>query len=756
VNSIALGQSEKRALSQGPFAALLALFLLSSSSWLALAAGATVGTLATADTSVQIEAQDTRLKLLALKSVRGGWNWATGNELPMIKAVEVNGQSKELHWKFKTHRSQKGKQEAAAQEIFVFENENPALELKSTWTAYSGPGPIEHQISIRNKGDIAVTLPLQPSIVFDTRGPTGTPLENIWVEKGAGKPGPIGTHHTSVESKFSASLISTPYRDEPRDAIPWTAIQDVTGQQGWYVGIEFSGRVQISLRAIPDGANSNGVHAELGLDSHEPFQTRLLPAETFEAPTVFVGCYQGDVDDGANQLHRWTEAHLLPPVHDERYPLLVNNSWGSGMAVDEKLAIKMIEDSAELGLELFHIDAGWFRAVGDWRADEKKFPRGLAPVADAAHKKGLKFGLWVGWTQGGATVPASRSASDGKPVGGSALSLSPSDGERAGVRGWDPSVLSVFNPTMKDWFTHDYKPDWKTAEFTGADVCLGEVKARDWCLNTLRGIVKEDKLDLLEHDQHMIVDNCSRTNHLHTSSNADVAYHASRGYYQVYDTLRAENPNLLFENCVNGGHTVDYGIVLRTHYISITDVYDPLSNRQAFYDSSYALPPSMCECYIENHPGTSLANFKYMLRSGMMGWCTIMLDMSKWNAEQRAAAKRQFELYKTELRPLIAHGNLYHVSNRPDGHGWDGIQYASPDSDKAVLFAFRGTTQQNNRTFSHIFQVKGLAAEKKYEISYEDGTGKAQSLTGEQLMHDGITVTLTDPESSELIFLKSK
>src|SRR6266853_16 len=110
----------------------------------------------------------------------------------------------------------------------------------------------------------------------------------------------------------------------------------------------------------------------------------------------------------------------------------------------------------------------WFRAVGDWRADEKKFPHGLAPVADAAHKKGLKFGLWVGWTQGG-------------HVGGS-----------------DPTILSVFNPAMKDWFTHDYKPEWKTAEFTGADVCLGEVKARDWCLNTLRRIVKENQLDLLE------------------------------------------------------------------------------------------------------------------------------------------------------------------------------------------------------------------------------------------------------------------
>jgi len=61
--------------------------------------------------------------------------------------------------------------------------------------------------------------------------------------------------------------------------------------------------------------------------------------------------------------------------------------------VDEKLSRSMIDLSAEMGLELFHIDAGWFRAVGDWHPEAGKFPHGLGPVADYAHSKGLKFGL---------------------------------------------------------------------------------------------------------------------------------------------------------------------------------------------------------------------------------------------------------------------------------------------------------------------------------------------------------------------------
>jgi hypothetical protein len=691
--------------------------------WLS-AAGGSSAALATSDTRVRVEVRENKLALVGFESTHTGSNWiGSSSEMRFIDSVELNGPKKPITWKFKSRKSLPASNRNPAQEIFIFESESPALELWSVWVAYLGPGPLEHTISIKNNEKMPVFLPAQPSLVFDAHAAPGHTLENIWVEKGASRPSANGTHRTRIAKDFSATLISTPYRDEPRDAIPWTAIQDITGQQGWYVGIEFSGWVQIALRAISEGTDANGVHAELGLERDGQFRTRLLPGETFETPTVFIGCYQGDVDDGANRLRRWTESHLRPPVRDPRYPLLVNNSWGSGMAVDEKLARKMIDDSAELGLELFHIDAGWFRGVGDWFPDEKKFPHGLALVADYAHSKGLKFGLWVGWTQGGH------------------------------AKGKDDTILSVFNPNMRDWFTHDYKPDWRTSEFTGADVCLGDVKAREWCLRTLRRVVKDNKLDLLEHDQPMVVQTCSREDHLHTNSKTDIAYHAARGYYEVYDALRARNPNLLFENCVNGGHMVDYGVVRRTHYISITDVYDPLSNRQAFYDASYALPPSMCECYIENHPGTSIANFRYMLRSGMMGWCTIMLDMSKWNAEQRAAAKRQFELYKTQLRPLIAHGNLYHVSERPDGVNWDGMQYVSSDQSKGVLFAFRGTTD----FASHTFKLKGFDVNKRYEVTYEDSPNKTLTLSGKQLMQNGLGVSLPGrPESSELIFFTAK
>jgi hypothetical protein len=92
----------------------------------------------------------------------------------------------------------------------------------------------------------------------------------------------------------------------------------------------------------------------------------------------------------------------------------------------------------------------------------------------------------------------------------------------------------------------------------------------------------------------------------------------------------------------------------------------------------------MLESYVEKWPASRIDNFRYMLRSEMMGWTTIMLDTTAWTAEQHDAARRAFALYKNELRPLIRDARLYHVGARPDGVHWDGMEYWDPARGKGV------------------------------------------------------------------------
>ena len=67
--------------------------------------------------------------------------------------------------------------------------------------------------------------------------------------------------------------------------------------------------------------------------------------------------------------------------------------------------MEMIDDTAEMGLEMFVLDDGWFgneyprnsskAALGDWQVNAAKLPEGIACIADYAHSKGLRFGIWI-------------------------------------------------------------------------------------------------------------------------------------------------------------------------------------------------------------------------------------------------------------------------------------------------------------------------------------------------------------------------
>jgi hypothetical protein len=650
--------------------------------------------------------------------------------------VEINGTRVPVAWRHKQEFDQLQDHHA----VFVYESAEPRLRLRWEWQARADFGPIEHRITVENLGDNEVWLPMIDSLRLDWKVADTEEVRNFYVEKGAGTPSPQGTHCETIGEGYkwvgTSSTYAHPPEGAPREIIPAEIVYSAASPQaGWYAGIEFSGRTRISLER-----NGTSVKSVLGLNPDPgPFRTRLSPGGTFETPTVFLGAFDGGPDGAGNQLRPWVRAVLGNPLtwKNEQYPLVVNNSWGSGMAVDEPLALRMIGESKELGVEMFHIDAGWFRGVGDWYPDPKKFPRGLAYIADQAHQQGLRFGIWVDWTQ-------------------AALDT-------------QPGALNVHDPKVRDWLVADVPPQWKPEEFKGQTADLGDPAAHDYFRKEVNRIVEDYHLDMLEHDGYLVAQGCVRDDHPHappdksmvvkhewgsdfvTASNStDVSYHAVRAYYDIYAHTRQQHPGLLFEICNDGGRMVDFGSAAHGDYFSITDTYDPLSNRRAFYDTSYVLPAAMMESYVEKWPVPRPENFLYMLRSGMMGWLTLMLDTSVWTPDQHEAARQAIALYKTELRPLIRDARLYHVSPRPDGVHWDGLQYWDPARGKGVLYAFRGSTPDESE---HHFVLAGIEPANKYRLHFQDGSSPDRTAAGSELMGPGVLVRLPNPLSSELVFL---
>jgi len=697
------------------------------------------GELASADTAIAVEAGEHAPRLTTLKAP-GATAWKNRADETLPEQVAVHGAAQPLVWRL--DRSASRFESNRIQMVYV--NDSPRMRLEWQWRVRAGHGPIEHTIMIQNLSNESVWLPLLPSFRFDWEVDPNSALERFWVEKGADAPSSEGTHldvlHDGDTWQGTSSTYARPTPNQPREMIPYLLVDEPGGaRQGWYVGIEWSGRTRITLQR-----NVASLQGEAGLNPGlSPYRTRLPPGGTFATPTIFIGAFGGGPDGAGNIVRRWVRGVLnnQRTLRDPSYPLMVNNSWGSGMAVDETLAHRMIAESAQLGLEMFHLDAGWFRGVGDWQADPAKFPHGIASVADFAHRHGLKFGLWIDWTQAGTSH--------------------------------EPGALNVYDPAIRDWLIADPPAGWKHSEpFKGITIDLGVPAAKAWATRELERIVSDYHLDMLEHDGYLVAQGSSRVDHpaappdpatlriyedsgylwVDGSNSTDVSYHASKAYYDIYEQLRARHPQLLLEVCNDGGRMVDFGSAAHGEYFSITDIYDPLSNRRAFYDASFVLPPAMLESYVANWPAPRIENFRYQLRSGMLGWFSLMQDTSQWSPEQRTDARVQFALYKSVLRPLIREADLYHVAERPDGVQWDGIEYYSGKLRHGVLYAFRGTAPDEP---THRFRLLGLKPLSRYRLKFQDqGAAANLVLAGQSLMQEGVEVTLALPLSSELVFLE--
>jgi len=693
-------------------------------------------TLRTADTILRLEASPHAPRVVELQTSDGSiWKNRAPDEMPDF--VEFNGKRVPLQWKFQPQATQPPPGTAS----FIYVCSSPRLRLTWQWRARASDGPIEHVIRIENLDAQQMWLPLIDSFRFDWQIEPAESLEQLFIEKGSGTPSPTGTHRVSVSSghRWEGSSSTYDYSEPPapREIIPWMLVQRTAGSQsGWYVGIESSARTHLTLARA--GSSLTGA---VGLNPNPaPFRTLLSPGGSFSTPVIFLGGAVGGPDAAGNILRRWERTTLTNARtwKNPHYPTLTINSWGSGMQVDEALALRMLRDSADLKFEMFHIDAGWFRSVGDWYPDPKKFPRGLAPIADEAHRLGLKFGLWVDWAQAGVS----------KQTG----------------------ALNVYNPNVRDWLVADLPPGWKPEEFKGQTIDLGVPAAKEWAQSEVERIVRDYHLDMLEHDGYLVAQGCSKSDHPHaapdpanlrsvpiaswymieSSNSTDVSHRAVDAYYSIYSSLRQNHPDLLLEVCNDGGRMVDFGSAAHADYFSITDTYDPLSNRRAFYDASHVLPPAMLESYVEKWPTPRIENFRYMLRSGMMGWLSVMTDTTAWSNEQHDVAQQEFALYKSTLRPFIREADLYHIGPRPDGIHWDAVEYFDPVRGAGVIYAFRGSDPGDS---THVFVLQGLRPDRSYTVQFHNGTDPDRIASGMELLQDGLKLALPFPLSSALVFI---
>ncbi|MEY4270530.1 MAG: hypothetical protein RLZZ58_1746, partial [Pseudomonadota bacterium] len=132
-----------------------------------------------------------------------------------------------------------------------------------------------------------------------------------------------------------------------------------------------------------------------------PGEVRLAPGETLDTPDMLVTCAADGANGAAWNFHRairarvdWPGGAMAPrPVH-------INTWEGFYFDHNESALMDLASAAADLGIERFVLDDGWFHgrhsdraALGDWWADKGKYPEGLGPLAARVNALGMSFGL---------------------------------------------------------------------------------------------------------------------------------------------------------------------------------------------------------------------------------------------------------------------------------------------------------------------------------------------------------------------------
>jgi alpha-galactosidase len=410
--------------------------------------------------------------------------------------------------------------------------------------------------------------------------------------------------------------------------------------------------------------------------------------------------------------------------------LVTYNTWFQyGTAIDEGTLASEIDAAADLGVELFVVDAGWYKAgsdptdfttgIGVWEADPERFPSGLAALSDRAHERGMKFGIWV-------------------------------EPERV-----DLSTVNKPGLARERWLATQrgrFDPSKRNALATFAQVCLAVPEARNWIVERLSRLIDEVHPDYLKWDNNYWL-NCDRPGHAHGRTDGNFSH--VEGLQQILATLRERYPDLVIENCSGGGNRLEPSMLGFSDTAWMDDrSLSPTHVRHNLEGLTVLLPPASLLSFVFGNewgaePGGSDVGFAFRSRMpGILGgaWRTSELDPSA-----RSRMREQIATYR-RLRDLLPDAAVRLLTDQihEDASGvWDALQETSASTGAAVLFAFENPGAPPSVTL----RPRGLRPAVIYDIVSVDA-GPLGRASGETLMSAGVDVVSSSTSRAHIIELR--
>lgn len=433
------------------------------------------------------------------------------------------------------------------------------------------------------------------------------------------------------------------------------------------------------------------------------FKWTLGKGESFQTPEMVMVYSEAGLNGMSQTFHKLYRTRLARGTwRDKVRPILINSWEAFYFDFDAPKLLGLADVAADLGMELFVLDDGWFgkrddstSSLGDWYPNEEKLKGTLKELAEKINAKGLKFGLWI-----------------------------------------EPEM------TNKDSDLYRAHPDWILAE-QGKRIChsrtqyvldFSKKEVREYIGDMLENLLAEVPVSYIKWDMNRTFSEVF-SNGNDREYQGKVCHKYILGVYELYERLTSRFPHVLFESCASGGARFDPGMLYYAPQGWTSDDTDAIERLKIQYGTSMVYPVSCMGSHVSaspNHQTNRVTPLETRADVAYFGTFGYELDLLKLGEEDKAEIRRQIAFMK-EKRDLIQKGTFYRLKSPFEGNetAW---MIVSEDQKKALVGYYR-VMQPVNVGFKRL-KLKGLKEDTCYKVS-----GYAYDCYGDELMQVGMILS---------------
>jgi len=497
-------------------------------------------------------------------------------------------------------------------------------------------------------------------------------------------------------------------------------------QQGevWGIHLAWSGnhRIQVAVK-------SNGKRFIQAEALYLAGEIQLAQNETLTTPWLYATYSDQGLNKMSQHFHHFVRQNIIAQMKNKPRPVHLNTWEGIYFDHDPNYIMQMATKAAEIGVERFIIDDGWFgtrdddwQALGDWYLDRRKYPHGLEPVISHVKSLGLEFGIWVEPEMINKNSDLYRAHPD-----------------------WLLQLPAYNQPSGR----HQYVLD------------LQNPAVFDYLLERLTWLLGNHDIDYIKWDMNREIVQAG-----HQGFPAIVGQ--TESLYRLLDILQQKFPHVEIESCSSGGGRIDYEILKRTQRFWTSDSNDALERQTIQRGMSYFFPPEVMGAHI----GGKLCHTTYRqhdinLRglTALVGHMGVELDPVKASPQEQKEFSHYIQLHK-KFRELLHHGNSLRL-DVDDPQAMQSYGVVSQDQQHAIFIIAQ--LKMPTYALSGDLRLTGLRHDLNYRIEVLDmpeninpvNSGhtmkqlpywmmESTTLSGEWLQNIGLPLPVLDPETAML------